>query len=164
MRARPPRYSVESLRILANVSLRMARRAALLTACCALLLTGCGGKKTPTFVGQVYSRGPVAKCLTAHGFTTSTDEHDMNFIAYTATGGGLRAWKPKVHRKIDVILAFGADGEDAKQTMTAIKRFALRPPLFRYRLRKANAVILWAYRPSKASVALLDGCLNQSSR
>ena len=140
----------------------MRRRVAFLAACCALLLTACGGKK-PVFVGEVYSRGPVAKCLTAHGFTVSTSQKDMNFIAYTATGGGLRAWKPKVHRKVDLILAFGADGDDAKQTMTAIKRFALRPPLFRFRLRKANAVILWAYRPSPANVAMLDGCLNASS-
>jgi hypothetical protein len=134
----------------------MARRLALLSCCCCLLLTGCGSKKA-AFVGEVYSRGPVAKCLAAHGFTVSTSEKDMNFIAYTATGGGLRAWKPKVHRKVDLILAFGADGDDARQTMTAIK------PLFRFRLRKANAVILWAYRPSQANVAMLDGCLNASS-
>jgi hypothetical protein len=86
----------------------------------------------------------------------------MNFIAYTATGGGLRAWKPKKHRKIDLILAFGADGEDAKATMTAVKRFALQSPIFRFRLRRANAVILWAYRPSEANKAMLFSCLNSS--
>jgi hypothetical protein len=142
----------------------MAPRLVLLSFCCALVLTGCGGaaKKTAV-VGEVYKRGGVATCLRTHGFTVSTQEKDMNFIAYTATGGGLRAWKPKKHRKTDIIIAFGANGDDAKQTMTAIRRFALRPALFRFRLRKANAVILWAYRPSPAKVALLDGCLTQSA-
>lgn len=105
----------------------------------------------------------MAKCLRSNGFTVSTSEKDMNFIAYTATGGGLRAWKPKKHRKVDLILAFGANGDDARQTMTAIKRFALRSPVFRFRLRRANAVILWAYRPSERNKALLDSCLKASA-
>jgi hypothetical protein len=141
----------------------MGRRHLLFIAWCVLLLAGCGGsKKTPTVVGHLFHRGPVATCLRGHGFTVSTSEKEMNFIAYTATGGGLRAWKPKKHRKLDLILAFGADGEDAKQTMRGIKRFALRPPLFRYRARNANAVILWAYRPSEANKALLSFCLVSS--
>jgi len=139
----------------------MGRRHLIFLACCVLLLAGCGSKKT-TFVGHVYHRDAVATCLRAHGFTVSTSEKDMNFIAYTATGGGLRAWRPKVHRKVDLILAFGANGEDARQTIRGIKRFALRPPLFRFRLRNANAVILWAYRPSKANKTLLSSCLAYS--
>jgi hypothetical protein len=144
----------------------MVRRIALLTSCCALLVTGCGGGggKQRGAVGEVYKRDGVAACLREQGFTVSTAEKDMNFIAYTATGGGLRAWKPKRHRKVDVILAFGADGDDARQTLTAIKRFARRTPLFRFRLRKANAVILWAYRPSLANRAMLDRCLAESAR
>ena len=141
----------------------MGRRVVFLSFFCALVLTGCGGSKEQAPVGEVYKRAGVATCLRSHGFTVSFQEKDMNFIAYTATAGGLRAWKPKKHRKTDLILAFGADGEDAKQTMRAIRQFALRPPLFRFRLRKANAVILWAYRPSVANVALLDGCLRQSA-
>jgi hypothetical protein len=130
---------------------------------CVLLLAACGGgTKTTPFVGQVFSRAPVARCLRSHGFTTSTSEKDMNFIAYTATGGGLRAWRPKKHRKVDLILAFGADGEDAKATVTAVKRVALRSPIFRFRLRRANAVILWGYRPSEANKAMLFSCLNFS--
>jgi hypothetical protein len=142
----------------------MRPRHLFIVAGCALLLAGCGNgaTKTTAFVGQVYHRGGVATCLQGHGFTVSTSEKDMNFIAYTATGGGLRAWKPKKHRKVDLILAFGADGEDAKQTIRGIKRFALRPALFRYRLRNANAVILWAYRPSQKNKKLLANCLARS--
>jgi hypothetical protein len=141
----------------------MARRLVFLSCCCAVVLTGCGSAKKPLVVGEVYKRDGVATCLRTHGFTVSTKEKDMNFIAYTATGGGLRAWKPKKHRKTDLIIAFGANGDDAKQTIRAIRRFAPHPPLFRFRLRKANAVILWAYRPTPAKVALLDGCLTQST-
>ena len=139
----------------------MGRRHLIFFACFGVLLAGCGSKKT-TYVGHVFHRDAVAACLRGHGFTVSTSEKDMNFIAYTATGGGLRAWKPKAHRKADLILAFGADGEDAKQTIRGIKRFALRPPIFRYRVRHANAVILWAYRPSEANKAILFSCLNFS--
>jgi hypothetical protein len=141
----------------------MGRRSVFLSFFCVVVLTGCGGSKQAAPVGEVYKRAGVATCLRSHGFTVSTSEKDMNFIAYTATAGGLRAWKPKVHRKLDLILAFGANGDDAKQTMRAIRQFALRPPLFRFRLRKANAVILWAYRPSAANVAMLAGCLRQSA-
>jgi hypothetical protein len=140
----------------------MGLRHLIFVAGCVLLLAGCGGSKKTTSVGHVYHRDAVATCLRGHGFTVSTREKDMNFIAYTATGGGLRAWKPKMHRKVDLILAFGADGEDAKQTLRGIKRFALRPALFRYRVRNANAVILWAYRPSQGSKALLSVCLAAS--
>jgi hypothetical protein len=144
----------------------MARRLLflILATGCALGLAACGAttKEKPQVVGQVYTRAPVVRCLKAHGFTVSTREKDMNFIAYTATGGGLRAWKPKKHRKVDLILAFGVSGEDAKQTMRGVKRFALRSPIFRFRLRDANVVILWAYRPSKSNRTLLSNCLKKS--
>jgi hypothetical protein len=140
------------------------RRVLLLSFFCVLVLAGCGeAKKQTAAVGEVYKRAGTASCLRSHGFTVSFESKDMNFIAYTATAGGMRAWKPKKHRKADMILAFGADGADAKQTMTAIREFARRPAIFRFRLRKANVVILWAYRPSPTNVALLDICLRQSA-
>jgi hypothetical protein len=144
----------------------MGRRHLIPLVCCVVVLAGCGSasenKNKPSAVGHVFHRDRAAACLKAHGFTVSTSEHVMNFIAYTATGGGLRAWKPKVHRKADVILAFGADGADAQQTIRAIRRFAPRPSLFRYRLRDANVVILWAYRPSQRNKLLLKSCLDAS--
>jgi len=136
----------------------MARRVVLLC-CCALVLAGCGGKKHAA--GNVYHRGPVIDCLRKHNFTVSTAEKDVNFIAYSATGGGLRAWQGPRH-KADLILAFGQSLQDAKQTMKAVRRFAKTPTLFRYRLVRANVVILWAYRPSDANKALLLDCLNSS--
>jgi hypothetical protein len=135
----------------------------ILAACGVLALAACGGtKKAQVAVSSVFTRAPVATCLESHGFSTSTSEKDMNFIAFTATGGGLRAWKPKVHRKSDLILAFGADGDDAAQTIKAIRRFAKKSKVFRYRLRNANVVILWAYRPTKADTTVLRDCLRAS--
>jgi len=122
----------------------------------ALVLAGCGGGKSkPQVAGPAYTRGPTVACLSAHGFEVSTLEKDVNFIAFAAPGGGLRARK----KGVDVIIAFGQNGRDRKQILKAVHRFARRPPIFRYRIGKANIVILWAYRPSEKNKALLDRCL-----
>jgi len=133
----------------------MGRRLIVLFAC-ALVVAGCGGKAKPK-VGTVYTLQPTAACLRAHGFTVSTKEKDVNFIAFAAPGGGLRART----KKADLIIAFGQNGRDRRQIMKAVKRFARRPPIFRYRIARANIVMLWAYRPSKRQKAILDGCLSQ---
>lgn len=140
----------------------MGRRLLLLGALggCALLVAGCGGKKREA--GYLYKRDPVVPCLRSHNYTVSTQEKDVNFIAYTATGGGLRAWENGTGHKVDLILAFGRSATDAKQTMKAVKRFALRPPIFRWRIRRANVVILYAYKPSQENRSLLVDCLNRS--
>jgi hypothetical protein len=141
----------------------MGRRLVFASIGCAALLAvaGCGssGKKHST---NVYSRGPVIDCLRGHNFTVSTSEKDVNFIAWSAPGGGLRAWEKGTRHKVDLILAFGHSVADARQTMKAIRHYALRPPIFRYRLIRANVVILWAYRPSNAHKRLLLDCLNRS--
>jgi len=105
---------------------------------------------------------PGSPALRAHNFTVSTQLKDINFIAYTATGGGLRAWENGTNRQVDLILAFGQSGADARQTLRAMKRFANRPPIFRWRIRRANAVVSFAYRPSRKNEELLLRCLNAS--
>jgi hypothetical protein len=131
----------------------------------ALLLAGCGGEKRQQDVaGGLYHRGAVAACLRANDFTVSMREEDVEFIAFTATGGGLRAWENGTNNQVDVILAFGNSNADAQQTLKAIKRFAKRPPLFRWRARRANAVIMFASRPSEKNEQLLYRCLNRSVR
>lgn len=131
---------------------------------CALLLAGCGGKKKEAEVGSLYKRGPVISCLRAHNFTVSTQLKDVNFIAYSATGGGLRAWENGTHRQVDLIIAFGQSSADARQTLKGMKHFANRPPIFRWRIRRANAVVSFAYRPSQKNQQLLLRCLNGSIR
>ena len=139
-------------------------RSLLILGGCALLLAGCGGSEKKEVAGGLYRRGPVAACLRANDFTVSMREQDVNFIAFTATGGGMRAWQNGTNRQVDLILAFGQSNADARQTLKAIKRFALRPPLFRWRARRANAVILFATRPSQRNEQLLLRCLNRSVR
>ena len=129
---------------------------------CALLLAGCGGTKKEAEVGSLYKRGPVISCLRGHNFTVSTQLRDVNFIAYTATGGGLRAWENGTNRQVDLIVAFGQSSADARQTLKGMKRFANRPPIFRWRIRRANAVVSFAYRPSQKNEQLLLSCLNGS--
>jgi hypothetical protein len=130
-------------------------------ACCGLLLlAGCGGSKKK--VGAVYHRAGTIDCLQRHHYEVTTDEKDVNFIAWSAPGGGLRAWKAGTRKKGDLILAFGNSLEDARQTMRAVRRFALRPPLFRYRFVRANVVVMYAYRPTEAEKKQLISCLNSS--
>jgi len=129
-------------------------------ACCALLVVaGCGGRKE---VADVYHRAATIDCLQSRGYTVTTSEKDVNFIAWSAPGGGLRAWKAGTRDKGDVILAFGNSLADAQQTMRAVRRFALRPSIFRYRLLRANVVLMWAYRPTATDKRLLVECLNSS--
>jgi hypothetical protein len=92
----------------------------------------------------------------------STSLSDVNFVAYSATGGGLRAWENGTHKQVDLILAFGQSNDDARQTLRAMARFARRPPLFRWRERRANVVTLFAYRPSARNLRLVRSCLNRS--
>jgi hypothetical protein len=140
----------------------MGRRL-LIVSGCVLLSAGCGGnKKAEEPVGGLYHRGPVISCLRAHDFTVSTSLNDVNFVAYSATGGGLRAWENGTHKQVDLILAFGQSNDDARQTLRAMERFAHRPPIFRWRQRRANAVTLFAYRPSRRNIRLVQSCLNGS--
>jgi len=128
---------------------------------CALLAAGCGGSKKQD-VGNLYKLGGASACLRDHGFRVSTSENDVGFVAYTATGGGMRAWENGTNGRVSLILAFGQSGDDAKQTLAAVKRFAKRPPIFRWRARRGNAVILFAYRPSLANQRLVVRCLENS--
>jgi hypothetical protein len=142
----------------------MARRL-LIVSGCMLLLAGCGSKKKAQEPpGGLYRRGPVISCLRAHDFTVSTSLKDVNFVAYSATGGGLRAWENGTHKQVDLIAAFGQSNDDARQTLRALERFARRPPIFRWRERRANAVVLFAYRPSSRTLRLVRSCLDASVR
>src|SRR5262245_28670889 len=142
----------------------MGRRLVIVSGC-VLLLAGCGGKKKAEEpAGGLYRRGPVISCLRAHNFTVSTNLQAVNFVAYSATGGGLRAWENGTHNRVDRILAFGQSNADAKQTLRAMERFAKKPPIFRWRQRRANAVTLFAYRPSRRNLQLVQRCLDASVR
>jgi hypothetical protein len=123
---------------------------------CALLLAGCGGSKHPS--GRVYRLGPSARCLRSHGFAVSTKQKDVGFIAYSASGGGLRARKGRV----DVIAAFGGGAIERHQIVLGVKRFARQSQIFAYRVGRANVLMMWAYPPSQEAKSALIACLATS--
>jgi hypothetical protein len=125
---------------------------------CTLLLAGCGGSKPRP--GRVYSLDATAHCLRAHGFTVSTKQKDVGFIAYSASGGGLRARKGS----LDVIVAFGGGAIERHQIMLGVGRLARQSQIFAYRIGRANVVMMWAYPPSTEAQSTLIGCLNTSVR
>ena len=142
----------------------MGRRLLPLVLCCALV-AGCGGDddaapRPAAPDAPRYTRAATQACLKREGFRIATTTKAVGFIASTAVGGALRAKKGRA----DVIMAFGADGNDAAQTLKGIKRFrkTKQSKIFRFRLRRANAVVLWAYRPTPAQQRTVYGCLQPS--
>jgi hypothetical protein len=108
----------------------------------------------------VYSLGPSARCLRSHGFAVSTKEKDVGFIAYSASGGGLRAR----NGRLDVIVAFGGGAVERHQILLGVRRFARQSQIFAYRVGRANVLMMWAYPPSEKAKSALIACLNTSVR
>jgi hypothetical protein len=133
-------------------------RSLLILSGCALLLAACGGDKQHAV--RVYDRAPTMTCLRSHGFAVSTRQKDVGFIADSASGGGLRARKGRV----DVIVAFGSGKTERHQILVGVGRLAPRASIFRYRIARANVVMMWAYRPSKKAQSVLISCLDAPVR
>jgi hypothetical protein len=130
----------------------------------ALALAGCGGGGTSGgVVAPVYKRAPTEACLRSHSFKIKHGVKAVGFVAFTSVGGSFRATKSASK---DVILAFGNDGADAKQTLDAIRGNdkLKQSKIFRYRRRVANVVLFWAYRPKRVTARLVDGCLRPSQK
>jgi hypothetical protein len=123
---------------------------------CVLLLAACGGSKPRA--GRVYSVGSTARCLRSEGFTVSTRQKDVGFIAYSASGGALRARKGR----LDVIVAFGGGAIERHQILLGVGRLARQSQIFAYRIGRANVVMMWAYAPARQAQTALIGCLNTS--
>jgi hypothetical protein len=128
---------------------------------CAALLVGCGGGGEAAPERPFYARTATIACLKKKDFRILTRSKAVGFVAYTAVGGGFRARQGKS----DVIMAFGADTDDAAQTLTMIRRSPeLRhSAIFRYRTRRANVAILWAYRPTAKQKKTVYGCLKPAA-
>jgi hypothetical protein len=135
----------------------MGRRSvilALLVAACA----GCGGESSSEQSVPVYRQGPTETCLRNHGYAIRHSAKAVGFIAFASVGGSLRATK---RRDADVILAFGNDGNAARQTLDAVRRNPkiANSAIFRYRIRKANVVAFWVFRPKQQVERVVYGCL-----
>jgi hypothetical protein len=139
----------------------MGRRSvilALLVAACA----GCGGESSSKPAVPVYRQGPTETCLRNHGYAIRHSAKAVGFIAFASVGGSLRATK---RRDADVILAFGNDGNAARQTLDAVRRNPkiANSAIFRYRIRKANVVAFWVFRPKQPVERVVYGCLRPTA-
>ena len=121
-----------------------------------LALPACGGNSTAPFKPDA-----TAKCLKTKGFTVTTDEAKIGFVAAAAQNGGLRA-VPADRNALTI--AFGADGKDAVQHLVpAFKRFV--SPHYRRRFadvyeRKRKAVLIWTVAPTAEELQTTLGCLS----
>jgi hypothetical protein len=139
----------------------MGRRPVILVVL-AVVLAGCGGDgSSGGSAAPVYKRAPTEACLRSHSFKIRHGVKAVGFVAFTSVGGSFRATK---NASKDVILAFGNDGADAKQTLDAIRGNdeLKQSKIFRYRRRIANVVLFWAYRPKKTTAKVVDRCLRPS--
>jgi hypothetical protein len=130
-------------------------RRLLLLAPVALLAAACGQTAAKPFLP-----GSTGKCLRAAGFTVSTADADVPLVAAAAANGGLRA-TPKGGGNT-LIMAFAADGKDAANVETSIRRVApksLRPHLGDVMSSKRNAVLLWTVSPQPGEQQIVLGCL-----
>jgi hypothetical protein len=128
----------------------------------AAALAGCGGSSSSAPAVPVYKQGPTEACLRNHGYAIRHSAKDVGFIAFASTGGSLRATKGK---NADVILAFGNDGDAARQTLDAVRRNPkiANSAIFRYRIRKANVVAFWVFRPKQGVAKVVYGCLRPTA-
>lgn len=113
-------------------------------------LAGCGGNP------DTYSIGPTKQCLEKQGLKVSTRPTELDFVALTALGGGMRT---KVSNKI-LSIALAEDEEDATRIASAYRRFApKRYPIDHVLRQQGNAVMLWALPPTTSEHATVTGCL-----
>jgi hypothetical protein len=134
----------------------VAMRSLLLLAPIALVAAACGQG-----VAKPFLPGPTAKCLRQHNFTVSTSDANVPLVASTAANGGLRA-TPKAGGNT-LIVAFGADGNDAARVRRSFRRVApssLRPHLADVMSSQGNAVLLWTITPAPELEQTALGCLS----
>jgi hypothetical protein len=116
----------------------------------AAALAGCGGDEEP----DAYRLAPTRDCLRSENVVVTT--HDLDFVARTALGGGLRA---NLARN-EVVLAFGSSRADARALERAYRRFGgKRVPLEDVLMRERNVVLVWAGKPSPEDLDRVTGCL-----
>lgn len=119
--------------------------------CLATVVAGCGGSKSTA--SSMYDVGKTRACLIKKNARLGGQ---LDFVASTATGGGLRA------RLADnaVTIAFGRTIGDAANIAQAYVHFhAKNVGIADVLHSQGNAVMLWHEHPSDQDLSLVEGCL-----
>lgn len=134
------------------MSLRTPLLAALASATC-LAVPACGGDAP----AGPYELAPTRECLRAQNVVVSST--DLDFVASTALGGGLRARLAGN----EVVLAFGENDEDGEAIEQAYRKFAGKNiGLQDVLMRERNVVLVWAGKPSADQLERVTGCLRSN--
>ena len=116
-----------------------------------MLVAGCGQQVKP------FTAEATAKCLSDKGFTTSTRDEDVGFVASAAPQGGLRAQT----NGNTLVIAFGDTQRDVPGLERGFRRFAPKriKSLEGIMQAKRNAVLLWTVSPTQEQLDTALGCL-----
>jgi hypothetical protein len=119
-------------------------------------LFACGGEGGGGRDGT-FSRNASATCLRAAGAEVSTAQADLDYVAETASAGGIYA-------TVDgetVTIAFSRTENDAERLEAAYKAFAegFEVPVDDILKREGNAVLMWDATPTDEQVSTVEGCL-----
>jgi hypothetical protein len=114
----------------------------------AVLVAGCGSP-------PLHSPSKTRSCLSDAGARTAAPAGDV--VATTASEGAFRVLLPSGNA---VTLSFGADADEAAQTVQGYERFhAQNVGLGDVLYSDKNVVMLWKEHPSDADAQLVTGCL-----
>jgi hypothetical protein len=116
-----------------------------------VILAGCGSGGG----GGVYSRAKTEQCL--NGKPGVAVDHDVDFVASTATGG---AFHVILDSKNSATVVFGETVNDANNINDAYHRFRAKNVGVDDVIRQVgNAVLLFHVHPSDAEIATITDCL-----
>jgi hypothetical protein len=119
-------------------------------------LSACGGDGGGGGDGT-FSRDASATCLRDAGADVSTAKADLDFVAETASAGG-------IHATVNggtVTIAFGRTDNDAARLEAAYKAFGegFDVPVDDILKRDGNAVLYWDATPTDEQASTVEGCL-----
>lgn len=119
-------------------------------------LSACGGDGGGGGDGT-FGRDASATCLRDAGADVSTAKADLDFVAETASAGG-------IHATVDggtVTIAFGRTDNDAERLEAAYKAFGegFDVPVDDILKREGNVVVMWDATPTDKQASTVEGCL-----
>ena len=131
-------------------------RALLLALALVLLAVGCGKVKPKT--PNVFTLDATKECLEDDaGYRTNTARSAVGWLAFTASGGAVRAY---VGGDNSVVVVFGENDQEAADIVTAFRRVTPNKKRAASLLEpRGNAVINWISEPTPEDLHAVRNCL-----